>query len=106
MVLELFRSVDGQMTNLTTAIGAQCVAKVVKSFDGSNPKEFKEWIKNVEKFATLTRIPPERVKLIAYHASTGAVSDYIKRYLERHVDHTWDQIKGELKTSFGEVVDS
>ena len=104
--LELFRSVDGQMANLTTTMGAQGVAKIVKPFDGSNPKEFKEWVKSIEKFATLTRVAPDRIKLIAYQASKGPVSDFIKRHLEQHADHTWAQVKAELKSSFGEVVDA
>ena len=53
MFLDLFRSLDGQMTNLTTTMGAQGVAKVVKTFDGSNPKEFKDCVTSVEKYVAL-----------------------------------------------------
>ena len=104
MFLELFQSVDGHMTNLKTTMGDQCVAEIVQSFDGSNLKEFKEWIKSIDKFGPLTRISNERVKYIAYQASTGPVSYFAKRYLEQHGDHTWDQIKGKLKMRFHEVV--
>jgi len=75
MCLQLFRSVDGQMTNLTTALGAQGVAKRVKSYDGSVTNEFKEWIKSVEKFATLVTIPDERIKCVAYQASRSPVAN-------------------------------
>ena len=61
MILELFPSVDGHMTNLNTTMRAQGVAEVVQSVDGSNPEEFKEWIKSIETFGTLTGIPNERV---------------------------------------------
>lgn len=104
--VELFRSVDGRIHNLTTTMGAQSVAKIVQNFDGSKPKEFKNWVKSIEKFATLTNIPVERTKFIAYQASKGPVSDFLKRYLDQHADHNWGQIKAELKGRFGEVVDS
>lgn len=106
LFIDLFRSVDGQMTNLSTTMGAQGVAKIVEKFDGSKPKEFKDWIKSIEKFGDLTRVPAERTKFIAYQASRGPVSDFIKRYMENHGDHTWVQIKAELKLRFGEVVDA
>ena len=63
MFLVLFQSVDEQMTNLNTTFGAQCVAEVIQSFDGSyNLMEFKEWIKSIEQIGTLTRISNKRVK--------------------------------------------
>jgi hypothetical protein len=105
-LVDLFRSMSGQMTNLTTTMGAQGVAKIVKCFDGSQPKEFKEWIKSVEKFCTLTSIPQERMKFIVYQASAGPVSDFLKRYLAENADLTWDHIKGALRLRFGEVTDS
>ena len=104
--LQLFKSVDEQMNHLTTTMGAQGIAKVVQNFDGSNPKEFKDWVKSIEKFATLTGIQDEKIKLIAYQASRGPVSDYMKRYMDEHPTFDWNRIKVDLKSSFGEVVDS
>ena len=104
--LQLFRSVDEQMNHLTTTMGAQGIAKVVPNFDGSNPKEFKDWVKNIEKFATLTGIQDEKIKLVAYQASRGPVSDYLKRYMDENPTHDWNRIKTELKSCFGDVVDS
>ena len=49
-----------------TTTGAQGIAKVVPNFDGSNHEEFKDWIKSIEKFATLTGIQNDKTKLIAY----------------------------------------
>ena len=105
-LFNIFRSVDGQLTNLTTTVGAQGVAKIVQNFDGTNPKEFKNWVKSIDKYSTLTGIPAERVKLVAYQSSSGPVSDYLKRHLEANARHTWEEVKAELKTRFGEVVDS
>ena len=104
--LQLFKSVDEQMSHLTTTMGAQGIAKVVQNFDGSNPKKFKDWVKSIEKFATLTGIQDEKIKLIAYQASRGPVSDYMKRYMDEHPTFDWNRIKVDLKSSFGEAVDS
>lgn len=39
-----YKNVRNQMTGLSTIMGAQGVAKIIKPFEG-NPKEFKEWVK-------------------------------------------------------------
>ena len=39
-------------------------------------KGYKEWIKSVEKQALLTEANDNQTKLIAYRASSGAVSDF------------------------------
>lgn len=103
--VDLVRSVDGRINNLTTTMGAQGVAKIVHQFDGSKPKEFKDWIKSIEKFATLTSVQADRIKLIAYQSSKGPVSDFLKRFLEQNDTANWDRIKAELRGRFGEVVD-
>ena len=51
----------------------------------------------------LTRVPPDKVKMIAYQSSKGPVSDFLKRYLETNPDHNWLQIKTELTGRFAEV---
>lgn len=103
---QLFRNVNGQITSLTTTVGAQGVAKIIPSFDGSEPKKFKEWVKDIEKHATLTGVTSERVRFIAYQASSGPVSDFLKRHLNAHRDADWPAIRQELRLRFGEVVDS
>ena len=103
----MVRSVQEQMGHLATTMGAQGIAKIVPSFDGSNPKEFKDWIKSIEKFITLTQVENERVKFVAYQASNGRpVSDFLKRYLSRNPEENWRRVKAELRSCFGEVVDS
>ena len=48
----------------------------------------------------------DRVKYVAYQSSKGPVSDFLKRHLDNNAVQNWDQIKAELKSRFGEVVDS
>ena len=51
----MVKPVKDQMGRLATTMGAQGIAKTVPSFDGSNPMEFKDWIKSIEKFVTITQ---------------------------------------------------
>ena len=104
--LRMLDAINNQMTSLTTSVGAQGVAKIVKTFDGSEPRDFKNWVKSVEKFVTLNRTPAEQTKLVAYQASQGPVSDFLKRYFEAHAGHNWEQVKAALRINFGEIVDS
>lgn len=100
----LLGNIGEQVTGLTTTMGAQGVAKIVPSFDGES-KKFKEWVKSIEKYSVLTRVPPEQVKMVAYQSSKGPVSDFLKRYLEVNPGQTWVQIKAELTARFAEVTD-
>ena len=102
----MVKSVQEQMGRLATTMRAQGIAKIVPSFDGSNPKKFKDWIKSIDKFVTLIRVENERVKFVAYQASKGPVSDFLKRYLSRNPEENWRRVKAELRSCFGEVVDS
>ncbi|XP_062587952.1 uncharacterized protein LOC134249630 [Saccostrea cucullata] len=77
----------------------------IKQFDG-NPKEFRRWIKSIEKFALLERVPEEKNKLIAFKSSSGAVSDFIHRYLTGDPNVTWDVLKGELSVRFADITDA
>ena len=102
----MVKSIQEQMGRLATTMGAQGIAKIVPSFDGSNPKEFKDWIKSIEKFVTLTQVENERVKFVAYQASKGPVSDFLERYLSRNPEENWRRVKAELRSCFGKLVDS
>ena len=102
----MVNSVQEQIGRLATTMGPQGSAKIIPSFDGSNPKECKDCIESIGKFVTLTQVENERVKFVAYQASEGPVSDFLKRYLSRNPEENWRRLKAELQSCFGEVVDS
>ena len=81
-------------------------AKTCTKFSWLNPKEFKDWFKGIEKFVVLTQVENGRVKFIAYQASKGPVSNFLKRYLSCNPEENWRRVKAELRSCFGEVVDS
>ena len=62
-------------------------------------------MKSIEKYAYLTGLGPDKIRLIAYQSSRGAVSDFIHRYLEDYPNNTWDQLKRELTSRFAEITD-
>ena len=63
-------------------------------------------MKSIEKYAYLTGLGPDKIRLIAYQSSRGAVSDFIHRYLEDYPNNSWDQLKRELTSRFAEITDS
>ena len=88
----------------STTFGAQGVAKIIPSFDGDS-KNFRDWIKSIEIYCVLIRVPPDQVKMIAYQSSKGPVSDFLKRHLETHSGQDWVQMRTELTARFAEITD-
>eukprot|EP00745_Piridium_sociabile_P008698 TRINITY_DN158_c0_g1_i1.p2 TRINITY_DN158_c0_g1~~TRINITY_DN158_c0_g1_i1.p2 ORF type:complete len:318 (-),score=50.56 TRINITY_DN158_c0_g1_i1:5124-6077(-) len=89
---------------LKGALDTQAISQVVRKFEGDT-KMFKEWAKEVEKFARLNEVARERVPLVAYQASGGLVSDYIARYLDETQVPTWGELRELLAVRFGEFID-
>ena len=98
-----------QFSNLSAAMTAQGVFNIVKTFDGE-PSKFKQWIKDIDKYAKLVNLNNEQIPNIAYQTSTGSVCDFIKRYLETlgTEDDTpsWEDLKKLLKNRFAEITDA
>ena len=103
-LIHLFRNVAHEISGVHTTIGAQGVAKIIPSYDG-DPKQCKEWLKSIEKYAVLTQMGEDQRKLVAYQASKGAVSDFVKRYLQDNPGNTWPQLQEEIILRFSEVTD-
>ena len=92
------------MSGLSTVVGAQGFSHIVHPFEGDS-KIFKDWVRSIEKYASLTGLTDDRVKMVAYQSSRDAVSDFIKRYLHDNVGNNWGQLKTELTLRFAEISD-
>lgn len=103
--VDMCKTMGDQIAGLTTTMGAQGIAKVVPSFDG-DAKNFKNWVKSIEKYARFVGLDNNNTKLVAYQASAGPVSDFLKRYLDLNPGHDWPMIKAELQRRFGEIIDT
>ena len=53
-----------------------------------DPRKFREWVKQIEKYVFMTELDAAKVKLIAYKTSSGPVSDLIERYITNTPNNT------------------
>lgn len=102
---QIFLNINRELTSVSQALTAQGISTTVSKFDG-NPKNFREWVKSIEKYATLVNIPDDRKKLIAYQSSTGAVSGFIHRYMQANQHQPWNHLKQQLAVRFSDVMDA
>ena len=105
-VAQVCQNLAVEMSNVPTALGAQGINQIITPYEG-DPKKFKEWVKSVEKYAFLANLGnDDRIKQVAYQASRGPVSEFIRRYQDNNQQATWDQLKAELNVRFSEVTDA
>ena len=102
---QLFLNINRELTNLSQTLTTQGISTVVQKFDGQS-RNFREWMKSIEKYATLVNVPDDRKKLIAYQSSSGAVSGFIHRYMLANPNQTWQHMKQQLAVRFSDVTDS
>ena len=99
----LFDRLGEQMLGFSQTIKSQGVTLDITPFDGK-AKDFKNWMKAVEKHARLNQLNEDQTKLVAYKTSRGAVSDYLDRVLNEHPGYEWEQIKSELSSRVAEIL--
>ena len=107
-MLEFSQAVQGLNTNierLVTNVTAQGLAQRIKNFDGSDPKKYREWVKEIEKYGKLNAIAPGTFTNVAFMTSSGPVSDFLTRYQETNPLATWHATKAELGAHFGDIND-
>ena len=67
---QAFQNIQLKLANVSQALTTQGVSSSVIKFDG-NPKNYREWVKSIEKYAILANIVCDRwKKLIAYQSSS------------------------------------
>lgn len=72
-------SILNQVKSLTAAIAVPN-NQVITIFEG-DPGNFKQWIKDIEKYAKMSDMNNEDIPKIAYVTCKGSVGDLIKIYL-------------------------
>jgi len=105
---ETFDKINTQIAGLTSAVYTQSVSQIIPAFEG-DPSKFKDWIKNIEKYSTLTRLVDRDIPRIVYQASKGPTGDFIRRYLsDKEIageNPSWGDLKPELVSRFAEITD-
>ena len=74
------RWIANQFKGLQTAISVPLL-QVVRSFEG-DPSQFKDWVKEIEKYAHMARLDSTDIPRIVLMTCMGTVGDFVKRYLE------------------------
>ena len=69
-VATLFQHIAAQLAGLLTVVGAQGISQNVHPFE-CDSKIFKDWVRSIEKYASLTGLTDDRVKMVAYQSSLG-----------------------------------
>lgn len=97
-------NVNVDVKGLANAIGLQNDLRILipHNYVG-DPKEFRNWVKQIEKYSFMNETPEDKVKMVAYKTSAGPVSDFIERYITTYPDNTWAELKRELMTRFAEI---
>ena len=103
--VQAFQNLRLEVANIGQALAAQGISGSVSKFDG-NQKQYREWIRSIEKYALLIGAQDDRKKMIAYQCSGGAVSGFIQRYMTANPNNTWDQLKEQLSVRFSDVADA
>jgi hypothetical protein len=102
---QAFQNLAIELKNVSTTVGTQSIGQIVPNFDG-NAKEFRPWIKAIEKYAVLTGLNDERKKMVCYQTAVGPVSDFTLRFLNENQGCTWAALRTALSTSFSEIQDA
>ena len=103
--VQAFQNLRVELANVTQALTAQRISRIVSRFDG-NPKNFREWIKSIEKYAVLINADEDRKKFIAYQSSGGACLVLFRDTCKQMRARTWAQMKAQLAVRFSDVTDN
>ena len=104
-VTNALRQLTEQRGALSNSVGNASIEQFITPFDGKNSREFRPWVKRVEKFCKLTNVPANGVKLVAYNASREVVSYFLARCLTQFPAATWNMVKIELSRKFSTIID-
>ena len=85
-----------KLGQISAVLTTQAVATVVPNFD-SKPGDFRNWVKAIEKYVTLSGFGEQDTKAIAYQRSSGVMSDFVGRHIQSPGEETWEDLKTQLK---------
>ena len=100
-IIEAVKGLSEKVESLNFNLGTS----QIENFD-EDSKTYKKWIKGIEKHAMLEGIPIQKVTYLALKTSTGAVSDFIERYLKVNPRAEWGALKAELAKRFADISDA
>ena len=84
--------------------GTHWATNYIKNCNGDS-REIKSWLNSLEKYAIVVGADRDRLKKLAYQTATGPLSNYIESFMSSLPDASWGDLKTQIKTRFGEIVD-
>lgn len=82
--------------------------QIIEPF-GGNPMCYKKWVKEIQRYAQLTKLEDKDITRIAYVSCKGPPADFIKRYIEETEENdrelSWNDLQRLLKKRFDEITD-
>ena len=94
-----------QLKLITHELSSQGVHNLIQSFDGTNPKCFRSWIKDVTKYGVLVNADDDRLKRLYFGTAKGVVSSFIERFLRANPNAPSRELIKELQLRFSDVAD-
>ena len=94
-----------RLSSIMLLMGTQSAQAAIEKFLG-DPKKFQSWIKSIEKYILVVHGDTNSKKTFALQSSEGPVSEFLVRYFQSNPDSTWQQTYEQLKSRFGDIVDS
>ena len=84
-----------QLKALQTAVSVPLFS-IVQTFEG-DPTQFKQWVRNIERYAQMARLRDQDIPQIVHVTCTGLVADFVKRYIgeceKENVNPKWQDLK-------------
>ena len=103
----LVTAVADEVKLIVKEFRASRVCQQIKPFEG-NPRDFKTWIRNLDRAKLTLDLSDNKAKLLAFETSQGYISDSIERHLkilEKSGElESWDLFKSGLQKKFAEVI--
>jgi hypothetical protein len=97
----------GHLKALQTAVSVP-VFEVVTRFDG-DPTKFKQYVRDIECYAQMAGLADKDIPRIVNITCSGAVKDFVKRYIDEVKENrgvpTWAELKDSLQKRFAETTD-
>ena len=94
-----------QLKVITHELCSQGTHNIIENFDGTNPKAFRPWIKEVRKYCELVSADDDRIKRVLYGTSRGVVSSFIERFFRDKPEAPSNDLIKELTSRFSDVID-
>ena len=99
--------IQDQLAGITSILSTHRTDTAITKFGGGgNPKKFRTWIKEVEKYRVVLGANSDCTITIAYQTAEWPVSDFIQRYSQQNDNVPWDNLKRELTTRFADITDA